>query len=166
MSEMGSHNPFGSLKHKLWPKQKPRVKFDSRPLKVKNLLNFIQRRWCVTYLWKSLYEGYNFSSNLTSIGGLHTKLWASKIAKNLILGILGLPFGSPETKWQLGVGPMARHKEYYKGEGDGFPQVWVVVSFMNLCLHVIRPCTKGVPTRTNQLAVWFVHVHVNNWLAC
>jgi len=98
MSEMGSHNPFGSLKHKLWPKQKPRVKFDSRPLKVKNLLNFIQRRWCVTYLWKSLYEGYNFSSNLTSIGGLHTKLWASKIAKNLILGILGLPFGSPETK--------------------------------------------------------------------
>jgi hypothetical protein len=166
MSKMGSHDPFGFLKHKLWPKEKPRVKFDFRPLKVKNLLNFIPRRWCVTYLWKSLYESYNFSSNLTLIRGLHTKLWASKIAKNLILGISGLPFGSPETKWQLGAGPMAKHKEYYKGEGDGFPQVWVVVSLMNLCLLVTHLCTKGVPTRTNQLVVWFVHVHVTNWLAC
>jgi hypothetical protein len=29
------------------------------------------------------------------------------------LGVLG-------QKWHLGAGPMARHKEYYKGEGDGF----------------------------------------------
>jgi hypothetical protein len=27
------------------------------------------------------------------------------------------------TKWHLGVGPMARHKEYYKEEGGGFSQV-------------------------------------------
>jgi hypothetical protein len=25
---------------------------------------------------------------------------------------------------------MARHKIYYKGESGGFPQVWVVVSFV------------------------------------
>ncbi len=26
MSKMGSHDPFGDLKHKLWPKEGPRVK--------------------------------------------------------------------------------------------------------------------------------------------
>jgi hypothetical protein len=29
------------------------------------------------------------------------------------LGVLG-------QKWHLGAGPMAKHREYYKGEGDGF----------------------------------------------
>jgi hypothetical protein len=37
MSKMGSHDPFGSLKHKLWPKEGPRVKL---PLKVKNRPDF------------------------------------------------------------------------------------------------------------------------------
>jgi hypothetical protein len=27
--------------------------------------------------------------------------------------------GSPKTKWHLSATLMARHKEYYKGEGDG-----------------------------------------------
>jgi len=26
MSKMGSHDPFGHLNHKLWPKEKPKVK--------------------------------------------------------------------------------------------------------------------------------------------
>jgi hypothetical protein len=41
---------------------------------------------------------------------------------------------------------MANHKDYYKGEGGGFPQVWVVVSLMNLCMLVVCPCMKSVPT--------------------
>jgi hypothetical protein len=40
---------------------------------------------------------------------------------------------------------MAKHKEYYKEEGGGFPQVWVVVSFVSLCLPMARPCTKNAP---------------------
>jgi hypothetical protein len=63
-----------------------------------------------------------------------------------ILRISGLPFGGSETKWHLGVGPMARHKVYYKGEGGGFPQVWVVVNLVNPCLPMARPCTKSVLT--------------------
>ncbi len=59
--------------------------------------------------------------DLISIGGLHTKLWGPKIAGVSILGILGFPFGSPETKCHLDVGLMERHIVYYKGEGDGFP---------------------------------------------
>jgi hypothetical protein len=67
------------------------------------------------YHWKVINEGYNFALNLTSIEGLHTTLWASKVAGVPILGISGLPFWSPGTKWHLGAGPMARHREYYKG---------------------------------------------------
>jgi hypothetical protein len=37
------------------------------------------------------------------------------------VGISGLPLGSPGTKCHLDVAPMPRRKEYYKGEGDGFP---------------------------------------------
>jgi len=39
---------------------------------------------------------------------------------------------------------MASPKEYYKGQGGGFPQVWAVVNIVNLCMHVVRPCTKNV----------------------
>jgi len=59
----------------------------------------------VTYCWKALDEGYNFPSNLISIGG-HAKLWAPKVTGVLVVGILGVlvvgilgfPLGSPETK--------------------------------------------------------------------
>ncbi len=70
MSKMHSHDPFGYLKHKLWPKEGPGVKFDSQPLKVKNLLDFLACRWCCTYHWKDLNEGYNFALDRTSIEGL------------------------------------------------------------------------------------------------
>jgi len=35
----------------------------------------------------------------------------------------GDPFGNPKTKCHLDVGLVERHRVYYKGEGDGFPQV-------------------------------------------
>jgi len=45
-----------------------------------------------------------------------------KIARIPTLGILGLSFGSFETKCHLNVGLIERHKVYYKREGGGFPQ--------------------------------------------
>jgi len=62
------------------------------------------------------------------------------------LGILGFPFGSPGTKCHLDVGPMERHGVYYKGKGDGFPQVRIVVSLMSLSLPMARLSTKNAPT--------------------
>ncbi len=98
----------------------------------------------MTYRWKVFDKGYNFASNLISIRGLHTKLWAPKIAKVLILGILGIPLGNPRTKCHLDANPVARHIVYYKGEGGGFPQVRAVVSLVNLSLPVVCPSTKSV----------------------
>jgi len=80
------------------------------------------------------------------IGGLHTKLWGSKVAKVSILAISGLPLGSSETKSHLDVGLVQRHKVYYKGEGGGFPQVQAVVNLMSLSLPMARPSTKSAST--------------------
>jgi hypothetical protein len=41
-------------------------------------------------------------------------------------------------KWHLDVASMVNHKEYYKGEGDGFPQARVVVSFGSLCMPMVH----------------------------
>jgi hypothetical protein len=71
--------------------------------------------------WKALDEGYNFFSDLISIGGLYTKLWGPKVTGVPILAISGLPLGSPGTKSHLDVSLVERHRVYYKGEGGGFP---------------------------------------------
>ncbi len=55
------------------------------------------------------------------------------------LVISRLPLGSPGTKCHLDVGLVDRHKVYYKGEGDGFPQVRAVVSLMSSSLPVAHP---------------------------
>jgi hypothetical protein len=47
---------------------------------------------------KDLDKGYKFTLDLILIEGLHTKLWASKVATIPTLGISGLPFGNLGTK--------------------------------------------------------------------
>ncbi len=60
--------------------------------------------------------------------------------------VSGFLFGSFGTKNHLDVSATKRHREYYMGEGGGFPRVRAVVSlvspksFMTSC-----PNTKGVP---------------------
>jgi hypothetical protein len=145
MSKMGLHDSFGHLKYKLWPKERAGVKLTvwlpTTKSQESTRLPFCKR--CATYCWKALDEGYNFALDLILIGGLHTKLWAPKVAEVLTLGISRLPFGSPETKCYLDVGLMERHKIYYKGEGGGFPQVRAVVSLVSLSLPVVCPSTKN-----------------------
>jgi hypothetical protein len=120
--------------------------FDFRPLKIENCLDFLACRWHATYHWKVLDKCYNFASYFISTEGLHTKFWASKVIKVPIFGILGPPFGSPGTKWHLGVNLVVMHKVYYKGEGGGFPWVWAAMNFMSSRLLVVRSCTKIAPT--------------------
>jgi hypothetical protein len=86
--------------------------FDSQPLKVENRPNSLACRKLATYCWKSFDKGYNFASNLITIGGLHKKLCAFKVTGVQTVGISGLPLGSPGTKSHLDVAP---RKIYYKG---------------------------------------------------
>jgi hypothetical protein len=77
-----------------------------------------------------------------------------------------LSCGNSGTKWHLGASLVAKHRIYFKGEGGGFPQVWAMVSLVNLCLPVVRSCTKMLKLRINQLVVWFVQGRMNDWIAC
>jgi hypothetical protein len=127
--------------------------FDSRPVKVRNRPDFLAHRWCATYRWKALNEGYYFVLNLISIGGLQRKLWAPKVARVPSLRISGLPLGNPKTKSHLDVAPVKRCRIYYKGEGDGFPQVWVVVSLVNPSCPRLILTPKVLQLCTNHLVL-------------
>jgi hypothetical protein len=139
MSKMGSHDPFGHLKHKLWPKESLGVKLAIWLLITKSQESprFPPKQVHATYCWKDLDEGYNFASYLISIRGLHAKLWGLKVAKVPTLEISGLP------KCRLDVSLVERHKIYYKGEVGGFPQVQVVVNLVSPRLPMARPSTKS-----------------------
>ncbi len=144
---MGSNNPFGQLKRKLWPKEGLEVKLAIWLLTTKSWES--PRFPCVRVTcdipWKALDKGYNFDLDFILIEGLHTKLWAPKFVEVPIPRIWGLPFGSPETKSHLDAGPVANHKVYYKGEGGGFPQIWAMVSLVSLNLLMVRLNTKNTP---------------------
>jgi hypothetical protein len=147
MSKISSRDPFGHLNISYDQKKdwESKCQFDYQSLKVGNHSDFLVFRWHDTYHWKAFDKGYNFALDLASIKSLHTKLWASKIVGVLISRISKFQFGSFGTKIHLGVGPVAKHREYYKGEGGGFPQVRAVVSLMNPYLPVVNQCTKSVP---------------------
>jgi len=140
------------------------VKFDFWPLKVENYPNFFACRWRATYRWKYFNDGYNFVSKLTSIGGFHTKLWASKVIGVPILGISKLPLGSPGTKWDLGVGLWLGTKNTIRGKvvaSRKFKLWWIL--WVCVCTWLVH-APKVFQLHTNQLVFWFMHVHVSDWL--
>jgi hypothetical protein len=51
---------------------------------------------------------------------------------------------------------MTNHREYYKGEGDGLPEVRAVVNFVSPCMAVFVYALKMFQLHTNQLVIWFV----------
>jgi hypothetical protein len=132
---MGLHIPFEYLKHKLWPKERLGIKLPIwiSKTKVRNRPNLLTCKWHATYHWKFFDKGYNFVLDVTSIGGLKKKLWASKVTKVPISKILGFSTSGSRDKMTFGCSPVANKKEYYKGEGGGFPQVRVMVI---LWIHV------------------------------
>jgi len=155
MFKMGSHDPFGYFKHKLWLKEGPRVKLAIwlPTIKHKESPQFPCMQVACDIPLESSWRWLNFALDLISIKCLYVKLWAPKVVGIPVVGISGLPLGSLETKWHLGAGPVARHKVYYKGEGGGFPQVRVVMSRVQVCPWLVL-APKVFQLCTNEL-VWF-----------
>jgi hypothetical protein len=145
MFKVGSHDPFGHWKHKLWPKEGQGVKLAVWLSTTKSLPDLLACRWRATCHWKALDKGYNFASNLITIEGFHTKLWGPKVAGVPMLAISGLPFGILGIKSHSDVGFAERCRVYYMGEGGGFPQVRAMVSLVNLKSPMARPSTKSAP---------------------
>jgi hypothetical protein len=143
MSKIGSHDPFGHLN-----------------------ISYGQRKGClnleITLSWKSPWFPYmQVACHIpleSSWRGIQLcfrphldKRFAKEVMglqsrRNLDFGNFGIPTWESQNKWHLGVGHLIRNKEYYKGEGGGFPQVQAMVNLVSLCLPMIHVCTKNAPT--------------------
>jgi hypothetical protein len=123
--------------------QESNWQFDFQPLKVGNRPDPSVCRWSATHRWKALKESYKFALDLISIRGLSKELWTHKALGIQTRTISGLLLGSPGTKSHSDVSATKRHKEYYMGEGGGFPWIRAVVNLVNPKLPVVCPSTKG-----------------------
>jgi hypothetical protein len=148
MFEMGSHDPFGHLKHKLWPKEGSGVELAIELLTIKS--QELSRFPCVQVVCHILLESSQWVLQLWFRPHLNwrsaEKVMGPKVVGVLTLGISGLPLRSLETKCHLDVGLMERHIIYYKGEGGGFSQVRAMVSVVSLNSPVVRFSTKSAQT--------------------
>jgi len=163
MSKMALYEPFGHYQHKLWLKEGPGVKLavwlptikSSRP-------DSGVWRWSATHRWKALKEGYKFVLDFIPIGGRSEKLWTPKILGVQTRTISGLHFGSPEKKCHLDASATMRCREYYMGEGGGFPRIQAVVSQVSPRLPMACPSTKGAPKcELTNLLVGLMQVRVS-----
>ncbi len=92
----------------------------------------------LTWRWKSFEESYNFGLDLTPIRGQSQEIWAPKVSglqPGTISGlqpgtVSRLQLGSLGKKSHLDVASAESYKEYYMGEGGGFPRVRAVVSLV------------------------------------
>jgi hypothetical protein len=181
MFEMGSYDPFGHLKHKLWSKEGPKIKltiwFMTTKSRESPRFPYVQVACDVPLesSWQGIQLCFRPQINQRFVDKVmgpqswdsHPKLGPpSKITGVPTLGISRLPFGNPRIKCHLDVGPMANHRIYYKGESGGFPQVGAAMSLVNLNFPWLVLAPKVFQLCTNQLVVWFVQVRVTNWNAC
>jgi hypothetical protein len=149
--KMGLHNLFGCLKDKLWLKEGSKFKLPIWLLTTKNQ----ESPWfpCMQVVCDISLESFQRKLELFFRPHLNWR-FAHKVmnpqsCRSPCLKNLGIQFASLGTKWDLGVRPVARHKEHYKGEGGGFPQVWVVVSLVSSCLPVVVHAPKVFQLCTN-----------------
>jgi hypothetical protein len=138
--------------------------FDSQPLKVRNRPDFLAWRWRATYRWKDFNKGYNIDLDLISIEGLHTKLWASKIARVPTLGISRLLLGSLGTKWHLNAGLVARHKIRGKVVASPKSGLWWVL-WVHVCSWLVRAPKCSNYALINLLFGWCRSMWVLNCLS-
>jgi hypothetical protein len=144
MFKMASHDPFGHLKHKLWPKEGLRVKLGVK-LVIWLPTTKSQESTRFPCMWHIVGK---FSTRVITL--LQTSSRLEVCTESYGTQSCGKPyfgnFGILGTKCHLDVGLVERHIIYYKGEGGGFPQVLAVVNLLNPSLPMVCPNTKSALT--------------------
>jgi hypothetical protein len=130
-------------------------KFDSRPLKVRNRPLPDGCSGSAAWRWKALDESYNFGSNFVPIRVQGEKLWMPKVPGVQTGTVPGLHLGNPGKKSHLDVTSTRSCREYYKGEGGGFPRIQAVVSQVCPSARGLSQHPKGCRMNFNQLVVGF-----------
>jgi len=136
MSKMGLHCSFGHLKHKLWPKEKPRVKL--------SIWLLTKKKSGIDPIYLAINDVKHtirkFSMRATTLlqtsprSEVYSQSYgAPKLRECPMVRFQDSHAGVPGEKSHLDVGLVERSTVYYKGEGDGFPQVRAVVSLVCPC---------------------------------
>ncbi len=140
VSHLDIYNPsYGQKKG-----QESNWQFDSRPLKVGNQADSDVFRRSAIWRWNALKESYKIASYFIPIKGLSKKLWMPKVLGVQPGTISGLLLRSPGKKCHSDVASMESCREYYMGEGGGFPRVRAMVSQVSPRSLVICPNTRRV----------------------
>jgi hypothetical protein len=143
MSKMSSHDPFGHLKHKLWPKERPGVKLTVWLLTTRSQES--TQFPCVQVACDTPLESSPRGLQLRFVPHPNQRSEQEVIvSQNCGTSNLGDFDGSPRTKSHSDATLVGRCIVYYMGEGGGFPQVRAVVSLVSLRSLV-----------ANQLICWF-----------
>jgi hypothetical protein len=136
------------IKHKLWPKERSGVKLVVWLSTTKSqesprfLCVQVECNIPLNYFLRGLQICFRPHLNQRPVW----KVMKPQSCESLNSNNFRTSIGSPGTKCHLDVGLVERHIIYYKGESDGFPQVWVVVSLVSPRLPMVCPSTKNVQT--------------------
>jgi hypothetical protein len=129
---MPLHWQFGHLQPKLWAKEGPGVKLAVWLPTIKSRESTSSRRRleeCDTTLessWRELQHWFKTCPNPSlGQGAMAVQSFGSPAGT-----LSGLHFGSPNKMCHSDVAFAISRREYYKGEGSGFPRVRAVVSLV------------------------------------
>jgi hypothetical protein len=159
---MGLDDPFEHLKHKLWPKERPGVKLAIwlPTTKSRESTQFTYVQVACNILLKSSRQGLQFCFKPHLNKRSACEVMGPQNRRSPNFGNFRTPTWESRDKMPFGWGP----RVYYKGEGGGFPQIWAMVSLVNLsCLWLIL-APKVLQLCTNHLVlvmckfVWVVEV--------
>jgi hypothetical protein len=129
---MPSHWQFGHLQPKLWAKEGSGVKLAVwlPTTKSRESTSFRRPIWmCNTALERSR-RGLQLWFRPCRDPTRQSRVMAVQSSRSPAGTISGLHFGSPENLCHSDVASATSRREYYKGEGGGFPRVRAVVSFV------------------------------------
>jgi hypothetical protein len=131
---MASHWQFGHLQPKLWAKERPGVKLAIWLPTTKSRESTSSRRRleeCDMELESSRWELQHWFKTRPD-PSLGRGVMAVQSSGSPVGTLSGLHFGSPNKMCHSDVASATSRKEYYMGEGGGFPRVRAVVSLVCL----------------------------------
>jgi hypothetical protein len=171
MLKMSTHDPFEFLKHKLWPKEGPKVKLaiwlpttksqEIAPisLRVGGMRHTLESSWQGLQLFFICHLNQRSIDKVMGPQNRRSPNFGNFGTQDSHLGVLG-----QSDIWMLAPWPCTKYT--IKGKVVASPKsrpwwvLWVrVCSWLVLAPKVFQLCT-------NQLVVWFMQVRVNKWISC
>jgi hypothetical protein len=129
---MASHWAFGHLQPKLWAKEGLGVKLAIwlPTTKSRESTSYQHQIWVCDMALKRSRRGLQLWFRPRCDRTLQSGVMAVQSSGSLVATISGLHFESLKNLCHLDVASMASYREYYMGEGGGFPWVRAMVSLV------------------------------------